>query len=108
MTTTGRTRIKERLNAEISAFEFLSEEYRNWFESHRIEPRVISLAHAPDGLKYDDFWLITDHTGQNDSSFRVFYDEAKDQFGRECLLENDVPLLLALYPSLEEVLDDII
>lgn len=49
----------------------------------------------------------TDHTGVDDSSFRIIYDESRKRFGRECLLENDVPLFLGVYPSLEDALQEI-
>jgi hypothetical protein len=97
-----------RLAEEARTLDALPETTRAWFAAHRISPRVASLARNSDGTDLINVWLITDHTGDNDSPYRVYFDESKNRFGRECLLDTGVPLLLGVFPTLLDVLDEIL
>src|SRR5258706_728437 len=107
MPTIDESEVSARVDAAAQAFDWLSAEYREWFDAHRIEPRLISLAHDSDGASREDFWLLTDHTGSNDSPYRIVFDPNLSRFGRECLLNTDLPLFLGRYPSLQDALDEV-
>lgn len=108
MTATDVRLPLRRLSEELDSLKELPDEVQAWFESHRIAPKAVSLAHDSDGKSTEMYWLITDHNGNNDSSFRIYYDESKDRFGRECLLESEIPLVLGVFPSLLSVVEDIL
>ncbi|MEA2239360.1 MAG: hypothetical protein QOC81_4084 [Thermoanaerobaculia bacterium] len=74
--------------------------------SHR--PSPVSLAEDYEGTKWEEFWLVTDYTGADDSSFRIMYDDGRQGFGSECLLDTDIPLFLGVYPTLEDALEEIL
>jgi hypothetical protein len=101
-------RMVDLINSAMAEFEWLLPEYRQWFDNHRIEPRLVSLAVTADGSKVEDFWLLTDHNGSDDSSYRIVYDVRNERFGHECLLSSDVPLFLGAFPSLQDALDEIV
>ena len=100
--------VNRRLTAELSTLDDLAQDTRSWFNLHKVAPRIVSLAKNTDGTDREDFWLITDHTGAQDSSYRIYFDESKDRFGRECILDTGVPLLLGVFPSLRDALEDIV
>jgi hypothetical protein len=108
MLAASSSEIASMIDDAIRDFTWLSEQYRHWFASHRVEPKPISIAETSEGTARAEFWLLTDHTGVDDSSFRIIYDEARKRFGRECVLENDIPLFLGVYPTLQDALDEII
>jgi len=108
MIATTAADILAKIEAGVSEFTWLSAAERAWFAAHRILPRPVSLAEDSEGTKWEEFWLVTEHTGADDSSFRIVYDDGREGFGRECLLDTDVPLFLGVYPTLEDALDEIL
>jgi hypothetical protein len=78
-----------------------------WLQSHKIAPRKVSLSRKTDGGGSEDFWLVTDHTGADDSSFRVVYDDDAAKYGIECAILNSVSLFIGYRASLVEAITDI-
>jgi hypothetical protein len=72
--------IKKRVSND---FESISPRFRDWVRDHLIEPRLVRFAVDSDGLKYKDVWLVTDHVGSEDTSYRVVYDPSDGNFGLE-------------------------
>jgi hypothetical protein len=66
----------------------LATHLQSWVQAHLIEPRQVCLATDPDGTSFKGVWLVTDHTGENDSSYRIVYDDEAQLFGLECTLES--------------------
>jgi hypothetical protein len=75
----------------------LSPHLREWAEQHIIPPRQVSVALLDDGREIITLWLVTDHTGQHDSSSRVVFDDKKEKFGLEMTLANGVHWFMGLY-----------
>jgi len=78
---------------------------RAWAERHLITPRAIQLFV---GLASDvrrEFWLVTDHTGADDSSYRVIYDAEENLFGLAVTLDDGRACLLGLHRSFAESVD---
>ena len=96
-----------RIDTEVARFSWISSIEMQWFAQHRVEPRSILLAADDEGNDKVECLLLTDHTGANDSSYRVIYNPVQAQFGRELELENGTSLLLGYYPDLEHTLDEI-
>ena len=78
-----------------------------WLRSHVIPPKRISLARKTDGSDTKDFWLVTDHTGTNDASFRVVYDDTAARYGIECAILNSISLFIGYRETLAEAVTDI-
>ena len=78
-----------------------------WFLQHRVPIKKITLSRDPDGTNPEDFWLVTDHTGNDDTTFRIIYDDLEKKFGYECLMENDVSYFIGFYGDLKTTLDDL-
>lgn len=70
-----------------SGLERLPSNLRDWAMPHIISPRVVVLFINLTSLETEEFWLITDATGTNDSSYRVIYTEDLDSFGLSVILE---------------------
>ncbi|MDQ3817004.1 MAG: hypothetical protein M3362_04855 [Acidobacteriota bacterium] len=85
----------------------LSPELRAWAESHLTFPRRVQLLDSLDTQETSSYWLITDRTGVNDSSYRVVYDERHDTFGFEVTLEDDRELFLGRVGSFAETVRDL-
>ena len=80
-------RIDGRVDAELP---LLAPHLRNWLAAHRTTPREIQASSDPEGAEHLQVWLVTDHTGAEDSSSRVVYEPATDAFGIVIDLENGV------------------
>ena len=78
-----------------------------WLQMHKIPPRRISLSRKTDGSSSEEFWLVTDHTGSDDASFRVVYDDIADSYGIECAILNSISLFIGFRASLLEAVTDI-
>jgi hypothetical protein len=78
-----------------------------WLQTHKIPPRRISLSRKTDGSASEEFWLVTDHTGSDDASFRVVYDDVADRYGIECAILNSISLFIGYRASLSEAVTDI-
>ena len=78
-----------------------------WLRSHALPARRITLSRKTDGGVTEDFWLVTDHTGADDASFRVVYDDVSGQYGIECTIGSDVNLFAGFRASLLDAVTDI-
>ena len=78
-----------------------------WLQLHALPPRRITLARKTDGGNTEDFWLVTDHTGSDDASFRIVYDDVAARYGLECAIGNDLPLFAGFRASLIDAVTDI-
>ncbi len=78
-----------------------------WLRSHVVPPRRITLARRTDGSDTKEFWLVTDHTGTNDASFRVVYDDEGARYGIECAILNSISLFSGYRATLAEAVTDI-
>ena len=75
----------------------IPEDLREWVRAHLIDPRRVMLSVDMDGEQYEEFRLITDHSGHNDSPCRIVYHEEGDVFGLEQTLENGVEWFMGFY-----------
>ena len=78
-----------------------------WLRAHALPARPITLSRKTVGGETEDFWLVTDHTGADDSSFRVVYDDVTAQYGIECTIGSDVNLFAGFRSSLLDAVTDI-
>lgn len=78
-----------------------------WLQTHKIAPRRIALSRKTDGSSSEEFWLVTDHTGSDDASFRVVYDDVVGSYGIECAILNSISLFIGYRASLSEAVTDI-
>ena len=78
-----------------------------WLRAHALPARRITLSRKTDGGDTEEFWLVTDHTGFDDSSFRVVYDDVSAQYGIECTIGSDVNLFAGFRASLLDAVIDI-
>jgi len=78
-----------------------------WLQMHKIAPRRIALSRKTDGSNSEEFWLVTDHTGSDDASFRVVYDDVANSYGIECAILNSISLFIGFRASLTEAVTDI-
>ena len=78
-----------------------------WLQTHKIAPRRIALSRKTDGSNTEDFWLVTDHTGSDDASFRVVYDDVIGRYGIECAILNSISLFIGFRATLVEAVTDI-
>jgi hypothetical protein len=85
----------------------LSPQLRDWLRSHLTPPKAISLARKTDGGNAEQFWLVTDHNGQDDAPFRVVYDDVARRYGIECTIQNNVCLFAGFRSSLAQAVTDI-
>jgi len=83
----------------------LPEPLRAWAERHMIEPRRVTLALDEKGERTGDFWLVTDHTGAEDSSSRVVFDESTGKFGLEMTLMDGTEWYMGPYGGFAEAVD---
>jgi hypothetical protein len=101
------TQNPERIRAKISeSVVLLAPHLRSWAEAHLIAPRQVRLSLDPDGTSSKDLWLVTDHVGTNDASYRVVYDDETDGFGLECTLETGVEWYMGDYGSFAETVEN--
>ena len=78
-----------------------------WLQLHKIVPRKITLSRKTDGSNGEEFWLVTDHTGADDSSFRLVYDDVAGRYGIECVILNSISMFSGYRASLLEAITDI-
>lgn len=85
--STVAERIRTRVDAELP---LLADRLRRWLVAHRATPREIKASIDPEGSQQVWVWLVTDHTGAEDSSSRVVYEPGTDAFGITIDLQNGV------------------
>jgi hypothetical protein len=79
--------IQARVDAELG---LLPDRLRTWLVAHCTTPRKLDASIDPDGTQHICVWLVTDHTGAEDSASRVVYEPAADAFGITFDLQNGV------------------
>jgi hypothetical protein len=84
----------------------LAPHLRSWASNHLIEPCQIKLATNSDGSSIKTLWLVTDHTGKYDSSYRVVYDENEQAFGLEVTLDTGVEWYMGVYGNFSETIEN--
>ena len=78
---------------------------KKWIKEHLVLPRKIELCIDIENKKYDTFWLVTDHIGKNDSSYRVVYDEVSGMFGLETILDDGTNWYLGNYGDFSDAIN---
>jgi hypothetical protein len=78
---------------------------KQWVQTHLVHPRLISLSLDPDASSFKEVWLVTDHTGEQDSSYRIVYDSDSELFGLECTLESGVEWYMGNYGSFSQTVE---
>jgi hypothetical protein len=71
-------RIRHRIDSELP---LLASDLRTWVTAHLTTPGEITASLDPDGTQLVAVWLVTDHTGADDSSSRLVYEPDADAFG---------------------------
>jgi hypothetical protein len=94
--------IEELINTDILSLRKPMDE---WAKNHLCKPQRIKLSKDPDGNEFAYYWLVTDHTGTNDSSYRVVYDEEMEMFGLECTLDNGLEWYMGAYGTFKEAIE---
>ena len=83
----------------------VSIEEQAWLRSHVVTPRLIRLSNSLSGPETIGVWLVTDHIGVNDASYRIVYLAENDAFGYECTLEDDREFFVGQVGTLEDALE---
>ena len=101
------TQTPERIRAKISeAVVLLAPHLRSWVNERLISPRQVRFAIDANSTSFKDLWLVTNHIGANDSSYRVVYDNETDAFGLECTLDSGVEWYMGNYGSFAEAVEN--
>ena len=80
----------------------LAPHLQDWLRTHLVDPRPIRFYADAEGHSFKDLWLVTDHTGEKDSSYRIVYDESNQMFGLEVTLDTGVEWYMGSYGSFSE------
>ena len=108
MTETDATQVRAGVLADYQAASGqLDASTRDWLRAHLIPPRPIELARKTSGENTEQFWLITDHNGRDDASFRIVFDESTRKYGIECTILNNISLFAGFRASLVDAVTDI-
>ena len=84
----------------------LAPHLRSWVEKHLIAPQQVPLALDPNGTSSKNFWLVTNHVGENDSSYRIAFNGETGAFGLECTLDSGVEWYMGDYGSFAETVQN--
>ena len=76
-----------------------------WVRTHLVEPRFCKFSVDHDG-SFKHFWLVTDHNGEHDSSYRIVFDGEQEVFGLECTLESGVEWYMGSYGSFSDAVEN--
>ena len=100
-------KIVEQINLKVQEMmPSLKPHLLSWAQQHLIRPRKITLSLDSDGNTSKDFWLVTDHNGKDDSSYRVVYDAEEQAFGLEVTLETGVEWYMGTYGIFAEAVEN--
>jgi len=84
----------------------LAPHLQDWLRAHLVEPRLVRFsADANNRTSFKDLWLVTDHIGEQDSSYRIVYDENNQVFGLESTLNTGVEWYMGSYGSFSETVE---
>ena len=98
------TEITNRVQAELP---LLAEHLRMWLEAHLTHPRELSVFSDSEGTRTVHVWLVTDHIGDRDASYRVVYDAALRMFGLMTELDDGVQWYMGPYGSLVDTVESL-
>lgn len=96
--------LRAKVTAELTG---LAPHLKSWVEAHLTEPRRVRFATDAQATSFKYLWLVTDHTGENDSNCRVVYDSEAQMFGLECTLDTGVEWFMGNYGSFSETVQNI-
>jgi hypothetical protein len=96
--------IVKRVKKDLSK---LPRHLRDWGKAHLIAPRRITFYSNLETGETDSGWLVTDHTGVQDSSCCVIYDEALDMFGLITELHDGRVYCLGFYGGFAETIESL-
>lgn len=97
--------IERQMKKEISGFTYVDPADVACFLEHRVRPIAVRLCLDTKGVGWCGCYLVTDHSGSNDSPYRAAYDPAYKSFVREITLDNGVAHYVGRYPDLESLVD---
>jgi hypothetical protein len=104
---TANDRTPEAIRVKVTeGLAALAPHLQSWVQKHLIEPRQAQLATDVNGTSFKMLWLVTNHTGTNDSSCRIVYDDDSQLFGLECTLESGVEWHMGNYGSFSEAVEN--
>ena len=95
--------IKNRVAKELV---ILPPHLQTWVRTHLVEPHLRKFSVDHDGSSFKHFWLVTDHNGENDSSYRIVFDGEQEVFGLECTLESGVEWYMGSYGSFSDAVEN--
>jgi len=96
----------ERIQLKVTeGLVVLAPHLQSWLHEHLIEPRQVRLATDAEENSVKTLWLITDHIGKNDSSYRIVCDEDEEAFGLECTLDTGVEWYMGNHGSFSETVE---
>jgi hypothetical protein len=99
--------IAERIVFEAQeGLTLLKPHLRSWASEHLIRPRRVSLSVNSEGTSFKSLWLVTDHLGKDDSSYRIVYDEDESAFGLELTLDMGVEWYMGIYGTFSETVEN--
>jgi len=97
--------IEDRFNQDLKDLEGkLDENLLKWLIFHRIVPQKIKLFSFDDVALTNQTWLITDHVGNEDSSYRIIFDELVEMYGLEMTTQDNKYVFLGDYGTLFEAM----
>jgi hypothetical protein len=102
MTAATVETISELIEVEIAKLGPL---LQSWARHHLIVPRQVILSADPEGGEQATLWLVTDHTGDNDSSCRVVFDARSNEFGLEQTLADGIEWYMGPYGSFADAVE---
>ena len=95
--------IKRRVDEELV---ILPSHLQTWVQTHLVEPRLLTFSVDHDGSSFRQFWLVTDHNGEQDSSYRIVFDGEQGVFGLECTLDSGVEWYMGSYGSFSDAVEN--
>lgn len=107
MTATDPNQVQRAVERDLRDLDDLAIHLRDWFLSHQTAPRRVTLSKEQDGGDEEEFWLITDHTGTENSSYRIVFDDELGAFGISSQMASGVDYLLGIYGSLSETIESL-
>jgi len=87
------------------ALSLLHPTLRSWVQAHLVVPRQIEAWADPERQIAALVWLVTDHTGQNDSSYRVVFDSSSQAFGLETTLADGTAWYMGPYGTFSDAIE---
>ena len=94
------------LQMVLESLSKISDKRRAWLDKHLITPREITLWLQDDRQAQKNLWLVTDHTGVNDSPYRIVFDEPNNMFGLEMTSDDGTEFYLGPHAlEFSEVVD---